>query len=104
MGSHRPFGADGGTLSYSHDPYARLTLPYGTKYTGFTLTTGTKADRGTFGISVGPGLTYHGSAKGPCKTNCPENNLSVQFPRCVVVARPLAPPRPSLLSPSRSSD
>ncbi|TNY23853.1 hypothetical protein DMC30DRAFT_258636, partial [Rhodotorula diobovata] len=73
----------GGTLSYSHDPYARLTLPYGTKYTGFTLTTGTKADRGTFGISVGPGLTYHGSAKGPCKTNCPENNLSVQFPRLI---------------------
>ncbi|GAA5921212.1 hypothetical protein JCM3775_004144 [Rhodotorula graminis] len=78
-------GVNAGTLSYSNDPNARLTIPYGAKgYYGFKFATGAKVDRSTFGISVGPTFTIHGNAKGTCKTNCAENNVVLDVPRLTV--------------------
>ncbi|GAA5907094.1 hypothetical protein JCM8208_004511 [Rhodotorula glutinis] len=77
-------GVNSGTLSYSKDPNARLTIPYSSKYYGFVFKTGAKADRSTFGVSVGPTFTIHGNAKGSCKTNCPENNVVLDVPRLTV--------------------
>ncbi|BGP42901.1 hypothetical protein JCM10449v2_006916 [Rhodotorula kratochvilovae] len=72
-----------GTLSYSNSSQATIRIPYGKTHSGFYMRMGSKADRGQFSIFLGDDFWFSTTAKGDCVTNCPENDLVVNFPRLI---------------------